>query len=77
MYIRGTSSDDRPLKYGVPPGSILGPKLFKVYTFPVEDIARHHGLPYQIYADINDLHIAFKSPSHKDPDTFNRAIANM
>ncbi len=38
VYIKGTSSDDRPLKYGVPQGSILGPKLLKVYTLPVGDI---------------------------------------
>ncbi len=77
VYIKGTSSDDHPLKYGVPQGSILGPKLFKVQTLPVGDIARHHGLQYQIYADDNDLYIAFKPPSHKDPDPFNRATANI
>ncbi len=76
-YIKGISSDDRPLKYCIPQGSILGSKLFKVYTLPVGDIARHHGLQYQIYADDNDLYIVFKSPSHKDPDTFNRVISNI
>ncbi len=75
--IKGTSSDDHPLKYGLHQGSILGPKLFKVYTPSVWDICRHHGLQYQIYADNNDLYIAFKPPSRKDPDIFNRAIANI
>ncbi len=48
-----------------------------VYTLPVGDITRHLGLQYQICADNNDLYIAFKPPYHKDPDTFNRAIANV
>ncbi len=77
VYIKRTSSNDRPLKYGVPQGSIIRPKLFKVYTLPVGDITRRHGLQYQIYADVNDMYIAFKPPSHEDPDTFNRAIANI
>ncbi len=55
VYINGTSSDDRPLKYGVPQGLILGPKLFKVYTLPAGDITRRHGLQYQIYADDNNF----------------------
>ncbi len=77
VYIKGTLSDNCPLKYGVPQDSILGPKLFKVYTLPVGDITRRHGLQYQIYADNNELYISFKPPSRKDPDTFNRAIANI
>ncbi len=77
VYIKGTSSDDHPLKYGVHQGPILGLKLFKIYTLPVGDITHCHGLQYQIYADNNDLYIAFKSRSHKDHDTFNRSIANI
>ncbi len=50
------------------------PKLFKVYTLPVGDIGRCHGLQYQIYADDNDLYIAFKQLS---PDTLNRAMTNI
>ncbi len=77
ILLTRSSSNDRPLKYGVPQGSMLGPKPFNVYTLPVGDIARCHGLQYQIYADDNDLYIAFKPPSIKDLDTFNRAIANI
>jgi len=36
-YINGASSKIRIVEYGVPPGSLLGPRLFKIY---VNDLAR-------------------------------------
>jgi hypothetical protein len=62
VYVNGTTSDSHPFKYGVPQGSVMGPKCFRVYTLPVGDIARLLGLNYQIYADDNDLYIVFKPP---------------
>ncbi len=64
MYVKEAPSDDR--RYGVLHGSILGPKLFKVHNLTVGDITRHHDLQDQIYADNNDLYIAFKPSSPED-----------
>ncbi len=42
------------LKCGVPQRSPLGPFLFNVYTLPIVDIIRSHGLSFHIYVDEND-----------------------
>ncbi len=71
VYIKGTSSDDHPLRYGVPQGSILGPKLFKAYTLLVGDIARR-----MVY-NIKYMQMIMICTSPMDTDTFNRAMANI
>jgi hypothetical protein len=76
VYINGTTSESHPLKYGVPQGSVLGPKCFRIYTLPVGDIARLHGLNYQIYVDDN-LYITFKPPSKQHLGTFEVSMVNM
>ncbi len=43
-----------------PSGIPLGPFLFNVYTLPIGDIIRSHGLLFHIYADDNDNFILFK-----------------
>ena len=44
-------SVDHELDFGVPQGSVLGPKIYYMYTKPVSDIIQRHGLSHHSYAD--------------------------
>nr|XP_006825364.1 PREDICTED: pyrethroid hydrolase Ces2e-like [Saccoglossus kowalevskii] len=68
VSIKGLTSPMNMLKYGVLQGSVLGPLLFSMYTFPLGSIIEHHGLSYHLYADDTQLYISFQPNSVYDRD---------
>ena len=60
VEINDTKSSVRDLTVGVPQGSVLGPILYLLYTAPLAEIVRSHGLDYHFYADDTQLYISFK-----------------
>ena len=60
VEINDTKSSVRDVTVGVPQGSVLGPILYLLYTAPLAEIIRSHGIVYHFYADDTHLYISFK-----------------
>ena len=73
VTIGGAVSQDQLLDFSVPQGSVLGPKAYCMYTKPIWDIIRRHGLMYHVYADDTQIYFTLK-PS---PDNWYDAITRM
>ena len=55
--------------FGGPQGSIMGPEDYKVYTLPVGDIIKKHGLDFHIYADDTQQLVSFLLKATRALDT--------
>ena len=60
VCINSETSDPVLLAFGVPQGSVMGPKKYTMYTKPLGAIIQQHGLHYHFYADDTQLYLAFK-----------------
>ena len=60
VKVSESRSDPVTLHFGVPQGSVLGSILFMLYTCPLSQIFKAHGLMYHLYADDSQLYLSFK-----------------
>ena len=76
VIINGVMSGAKPLQYGVPQGSNVGPNAFVKYTPAVGQIAQLHGLAFHCYADDTQLYVAFSPKCSSDIENAIRRIQN-
>ena len=57
VSVHGTLSAPSPLLHGVPQGSVLGPILFVLFTYPLFTIVNAHLLSHHSFSDDNQLYI--------------------
>ena len=51
VSVKSAVSGNKALTFGVPQGSVLGPVLYCLYSKPMGEICRRHGMPYHDFAD--------------------------
>ena len=51
---------EKSLLFAMPQGSVLGPKVYCLYSKPVSLIVQLHGVTYHIYADDSQLYLFIK-----------------
>jgi exonuclease III len=72
IIINDKTSQPSPLQFGVPQGSVLGPKLYIMFTKPLGNLIRSHGLQYHMYADDTQVYITFKKDSSDQEHAINK-----
>ncbi|KAK3102012.1 hypothetical protein FSP39_008113 [Pinctada imbricata] len=60
IAIEDVTSDRKSVTIGVPQGSVLGPKLYCMFTKPVGEICKRHNMCYHCYADDTQVYFVIK-----------------
>ena len=60
VVIEDSASVDQELDFRVPQGSVLGLRIYCMYTKPVSDIIQRHGLSHHSYSDDTQLYMTME-----------------
>lgn len=71
VKVHDTISDSRPLVWGVPQGSVLGPILFNLYSSSLGRLLRNRMVGYHLYADDSQIYVTVS------PDQVSSAATQM
>ena len=67
VKVANEHSTIRNLSCGVSQGSVLAPILYSMYTAPLADIIRQHGLNFHFYADDSQTFLSFNPKATGEP----------
>ena len=66
ILIAGCKSVHSHLNVGVPEDSVLGPKIYYMYTKPLADIIKWYGFKYHCCADDTQVYMTLKWRDNMD-----------
>ena len=61
VAVRSAVSDESPLHFGVPQGSVLGPRKYCMFSKPIGEICKRHNMLYHGYADDTQSYLVINS----------------